>query len=79
MKNTRSADFCADQIDVITNFAVITNVDIKRVHCFLSVLSHFNCKYSQGQIQCFQYIGGFFLSYFCLIERLIDLFLSNAL
>ena len=33
MKNTRSADFCADRIDVITNFAVITNVVIKRVHC----------------------------------------------
>ena len=33
MKNARSADFCADQIDVITNFAVITNVVIKRVHC----------------------------------------------
>ena len=32
-KNMRSADFCADQIDVITNFAVITNVVIKRVHC----------------------------------------------
>ena len=32
-KNTRSADFCADRIDVITNFAVITNVVIKRVHC----------------------------------------------
>ena len=25
--------FCADQIDVITNFAVITNVVLKRVHC----------------------------------------------
>ena len=25
--------FCADQIDIITNFAVITNVFIKRVHC----------------------------------------------
>ena len=25
--------FCADQIDVITNFAVITNVVIKRVYC----------------------------------------------
>ena len=35
MKNTRSADFCADQIDVITNFAVIKNVVIKRVHCGL--------------------------------------------
>ena len=32
-KNTRSADFCSDQIDVITNFGVITNVAIKRVHC----------------------------------------------
>ena len=31
-KNTRSADFCADRIDVITNFAVITNAVIKRVH-----------------------------------------------
>ena len=31
--NTRSANFCADQIDIITNFAVITNVHIKRVHC----------------------------------------------
>ena len=33
MKNTQSADFRADQIDVITNFAVITNVVLKRVHC----------------------------------------------
>ena len=33
MKTTRSADFCADQIDVIANFAVITNVVIKRAHC----------------------------------------------
>ena len=32
-KNTRSAELCADQIDVMTNFAVITNVVIKRVHC----------------------------------------------
>ena len=32
-KNTRSADFFADQIDVITDFAVITNVVIKGVHC----------------------------------------------
>ena len=32
-KNTRSPDFCEDRIDVITNFAVITNVVIKRVHC----------------------------------------------
>ena len=33
MKNTRSADFCADRIDVIMNLAVIANVVIKRVHC----------------------------------------------
>ena len=33
MKKTRSADFCADPIGVITNFAVITNVVIKRFHC----------------------------------------------
>ena len=32
MKKLRSPDFCADQIDVITNFAVITKVVIKRVH-----------------------------------------------
>ena len=33
MENTRSADFCADQIAVITNFGVITNVVMKRFHC----------------------------------------------
>ena len=33
MKKTRSADFCADRIDVITSLAVITNAIIKRVHC----------------------------------------------
>ena len=31
-KNTRSADFCADQIDVITMFAGVPNVVIVRVH-----------------------------------------------
>ena len=35
LKNTRSADFLADRIDVITNFAVITNVVIKRVQYIL--------------------------------------------
>ena len=35
LKNTRSADFCADRIDVITNFAIITNAFIKRVHCIV--------------------------------------------
>ena len=33
MKKYTKADFCADQIDVIMNFAVITSVVIKRVHC----------------------------------------------
>ena len=42
-KNTRSADFCADRIEVITNFAVITNVVIKRVHCtIVFVYSKYN-------------------------------------
>ena len=36
-ENTRSADFCADQIDVLTNVAVITNVIIERVHCIMTV------------------------------------------
>ena len=31
----KNADFCADWIDVITNFAVITKAVIKRVHCNL--------------------------------------------
>ena len=31
MNKKRSADCCVDRIDVITNFAVITNVVIKRV------------------------------------------------
>ena len=37
-KKTRSADICADRIDVITNFAVITNAVIKRVHCNMKIL-----------------------------------------
>ena len=32
MKKIMIADFCADRIDVITNFAVIRNAIIK-VHC----------------------------------------------
>ena len=35
MANSRSADFCADQIDFITNFTVITNVVMKRVNCII--------------------------------------------
>ena len=44
-KIKRSADFCADQIDVITNFAVITNVVIRRAHCttILVLLGCFTC------------------------------------
>ena len=34
-KITRSADFYAEGIDVITDFAVITNVIIKTVHCIV--------------------------------------------
>ena len=34
--------FCADRIDVITNFAVITNVVIKRVHCIFIILIFYN-------------------------------------
>ena len=41
MKNARSADLCADRIDVITNFAVITNVIIKRVHSTATRLLRF--------------------------------------
>ena len=33
MKNSRSVDFYGDRIDVITNFAVIANVFIKRSLC----------------------------------------------
>ena len=39
MKNTRSADFCADRIDVIMHSAVITSVVIKRVHCIIMMVS----------------------------------------
>ena len=35
--------FCANQIDVIMNFAVITNVVIKRVHCIKVILVLFVC------------------------------------
>ena len=42
MKNTRTADFCADRMDVITNFAVITITVVKRVHCsYIAGLSQF--------------------------------------
>ena len=40
IKNTRFVDFCSDQIDVITNFSVITNVFVKRVNCIWKYRSH---------------------------------------
>ena len=48
IKNTRFAVFCADRIDVITNFAVITNVIIKRVHCICKI-----CMNTFDNIDCF--------------------------
>ena len=38
MKNTQSTDICADQIDIIPNFAVTTNIVIKRVHCIVDIV-----------------------------------------
>ena len=34
----RSLIFCADRIDVIANFAIVTNVVIKKVHCKMTIL-----------------------------------------
>ena len=46
-KYTSAVFFCADRIDVITNFDVITNIIIKRVHCtcilILSVVLLYYC------------------------------------
>ena len=39
-KNTRAVDFCVDRIDFTTNFAVITNVVIKRVHSIFLLPLH---------------------------------------
>ena len=63
IKNTRSADFCADHIDVITNFADITNVVIKRVHCtreHTSVLGSMSVylKYFESVKVCMIYVLG---------------------
>ena len=43
MKKYKIRFFCADQIDITTNFAVITNVVIKRVHCTVE-------KYIKAQV-----------------------------
>ena len=40
MKKTGSADFCEDQIHILTNFAVITGVVRKRVHCKSEFISN---------------------------------------
>ena len=40
----------ADQTDVITNFAVITNVDINRVHCRSKGRFFFNFQIHQCQM-----------------------------
>ena len=59
MKNTRSADFCENRIDVITNFAVITNVLIKRVHCYyFKAARHYFGRRSIvfASLDCFQYL-----------------------
>ena len=50
MKNTRSADFCSDQIDVITKFAFITNAVIKRVHCRIGITAE-NCHPGRRKTQ----------------------------
>ena len=49
MKKRRSADFCADQIDVITDFAVITNVVIKRVNCIILIYFTEKCPLSYAK------------------------------
>ena len=53
-KNRRSADFCPDQIDVITKFAVITNVVIKRVHCICSIFGDFQFKHTRCRHMAWQ-------------------------
>ena len=52
MKYARSADFCADRIDVITNFAVITNVVIRRLH--LVCMDKYLCRHLIGCEECAQ-------------------------
>ena len=52
MKNAQSADFCAYRIGVITNFAVIPNVVIKRVHCMYQCLRVYcdNCTFLEEEV-----------------------------
>ena len=40
IKKKRSLIFCADRIDVIANFAVVTNAVIKKVHYKMTILVH---------------------------------------
>ena len=57
-KTTRSADFCADRIDFISNLAVITNAVIKRAIiinakrediCSVSFIPWFVCLYEPSR------------------------------
>ena len=50
-KNARSSDFCADRIDVMTNFAVITNAVIKRVHCKQTLFLIFMTRFLYSKMQ----------------------------
>ena len=50
-KDTQSADFCAGRVGVITNFAVITNAVIKRVHCTCIVIHVFHNAGDIGELE----------------------------
>ena len=56
MKKYTICYFCADQIDVITHFAVKTNVVIKRVHCMTVFVLNLGEKYRWGLNSLGQYI-----------------------
>ena len=53
-KNTRTTDLSADRIDVLTNFSVITNEVIKRVHCTpgTDLIPYFRYKKKSGYQKC---------------------------
>ena len=57
-RKERFIDFCADRIDVISNFAVITNAVIKRAIiinakiediCYVSFILRFVCVYDPSR------------------------------
>ena len=41
LKNIRSADFCAERIDIITNFAVIRNAIINTDQISIMVVNYY--------------------------------------